>query len=109
MSAALFFAIFIPLVVTGFALHAMFVARLRALYPDVWKSLGEPNLLLNDSRQSFATAKYIVKGNFRALDNSEFVRFCQFVRFFDISYLIGFTILLVVSLSWGFYSTFHGR
>ena len=95
----LLFAILMAAVITGLGLHASFLKRLRMQYPHVWRSLGSPGLLLNNSPQnSLATVKYILKADFRRLDDPEFVRFCEILRVFDAIYLMAFTIYVILAL-----------
>ena len=104
---ALFTIIFIPLAVIGLILHVRFLKTLRRSYPDVWKSLGSPSVLNNTMGNGLATLKYLLRGEFRRLDDREFVQLCEITRLFDMVYLVGFGVWASFVLVWSIYEGTH--
>lgn len=80
----------------GFALHGVFLQRLRREHADVWESLGRPTLIANNSiKNCLATLRYLFSGQFRELSDPRLRRFCEFLRAYDVLYLALFAICLV--------------
>src|SRR5262245_16284049 len=89
----------VTLCLIGLALNAVFLHRLRQNFPAVWESLGRPTLIANNSpRNSLTTLRYILTAEFRQLPDDNFIRYCEFVRAFNIVYLVIFGILILMSL-----------
>jgi hypothetical protein len=89
----------VMLCLIGLALNAFFLRRLRQNFPAVWESLGRPTLIANNSpRNSLSTLRYILTAEFRELPDSNFIRYCEFVRAFNILYLVIFGILILVNV-----------
>ena len=104
---AFFTIIFIPLAIIALILHVRFLKILRRSHPDVWRSLGSPSVLNNTMGNGLATLKYLLRGEFRRLDDREFVRLCETLRLFDMIYLIGFGIWASFVFVWSIYEGTH--
>jgi len=85
--------------VAGMVLHGFFLRRLRQKYPNVWESLGRPTLIMNNSpRNSLASLKYLFTAQYRELPDQSFVRYCDFLRIFDLAYGLIFGTWLIINL-----------
>jgi len=98
--ALLFFLVFIPVAAIGATLQRKFLNRLRSLYPDVWSSLGSPSFWNNSPKNNLSTLKYLLKAEFRCLDDHETVRSGERLRTYTIAYLTAFGVWLVIALIW---------
>jgi hypothetical protein len=85
--------------VLAMILHGLFLRRLRREYPEVWESLGRPTLIINNSpRNSLASLKYLFAAQYRELPDDGFVRYCDFLRMFDLVYGIVFGAWLLINV-----------
>ena len=90
----------VTLCLIGLALNAVFLRRLRQNFPAVWEGLGRPTLIANNSpRNSLTTLRYILTAEFRELPDHNFIRYCEFVRAFNIGYLLIFGVLILLNLA----------
>lgn len=102
--AVLFFVTLIPFAVVGFILHAKFLKSLREYYPEIWTSLGSPSFWNNSPHNSLSVLRFLLKAEFRHLDDREFVQLGERLRVWTLVYLFGFGGLLVVALIWTIYN-----
>jgi hypothetical protein len=77
------------LILASFVLHHIFLRRLRLRHPNAWEALGKPTLIANNSPQnSLATVRYIMSADYKELEDPPFVRYCNFLRLFDVLTLV---------------------
>ena len=97
--ATLIVATLTVIFVLAMILHGVFLHRLRREYPSVWESLGRPTLIINNSpRNSLASLKYLFTARYRELPDHSFVRYCDFLRMFDLAYGVIFGSWLLLNL-----------
>jgi hypothetical protein len=101
--AALCFAIFVPFAVVGAFLHAKFLKQLRIHYPEIWMSLGSPRFGNTSLQSSFSILRFLLKGEFRDVDNQEFIKLGERLRTFTIVYIWSLAFAVGISLIWTIY------
>lgn len=91
------FGLLMFLALGGLLLNRHFYRRLKANYPDTYKSLGEPTLFFNHSiKNSILVNKFIWKRQYLNLSDKGFKKFCNFLLIYGIAIWIVFIILFVV-------------
>jgi hypothetical protein len=99
----LFLLIFIPVAIVGINLQSKFLNQLRTFHPEIWQSLGSPSFWNNSPHNSFLTMRFLLKADFRSIEDEEFVRFCERFRIFVMAYLIGLGAYFIFALIWIIY------
>src|SRR3989344_3906251 len=83
-------------VVVGLATHYIFLSRLRARHPAAWNELGKPTLFINNSiANGIAVQRFIWRRDYRKLGDPSLSKLADFLRTFQLCYLIFFGFLLV--------------
>jgi hypothetical protein len=97
---SIFFYSLVVMVIVGFVMHNKFLNKLKEKYPNVWESLEKPSLLKNNSpKNNFAVQRYIFKKEYKALDDKNFISFCDSLRRFNIFYLCYFILCIFIVLN----------
>jgi hypothetical protein len=80
---------FVLLCLASSLLNYIFLRRLRLRHSHAWENLGRPTLIANNSPQnSLATMRYIMSAEYKELDDPGFVRYCNFLRLFNVLTLV---------------------
>jgi hypothetical protein len=94
--AFLSFLVLVPFAVVGAYLNAKFLRHLRESHMEVWRSLGSPSFWNQSIQNGFAVLRFLLKKEFRSLEDPEFIRLCEQFRVFIILYISGFGSWLVL-------------
>jgi nitrate reductase gamma subunit len=91
------FGFLMLLALGGLLLNRYLYKTLKTNYPDIYKSLGEPSVFLNNSiRNSILVNKFIWKRKYVNLPNKDFKKFCDFLFVYGIGCWMVFAIFFIM-------------
>jgi hypothetical protein len=79
----------------GAALDAVYQQRLRRLYPELAARL-HPGWFRKGMANDLSATRFLLRGDFRRLDNRAFVRFCEVYRALMFSFFAVFMVTLAL-------------
>jgi len=75
--------------------------RLRTFYPQIAARIA-PGLLQKSVASDLAGLRFLLRRDYRSLDQRGFVRFCDFYRVVMVAFLVVFAAFIVCAVSGGF-------
>ena len=96
----MFMVLFCAVLVWFFLCNRLFKI-LQTRHPEKYESMGKPGLITNNTMSSnFTFIKFLVKREWRDLDDSGLAALGKFMLVFGIIYIVGFLVLLSVPLGY---------
>ena len=97
------FLAFVFFAAVGGYLNVKFMKRLRVSHPDVWQRLGSPDYWNQSIKNNWMVLRFILKREFRSLEDPELVKLCEHIRLFDIIFFISFGSWIIFAFLWSIY------
>ena len=79
-----------PLIACDVAFHVSYARRLKKLYPDLAAKFHPRSFRADGFAAAFSSDLFIMRGQYRTLDNAAFVKFCDRYR------LVKHVVLIIV-------------
>jgi len=93
------FILLILLALGGILINRSLYGKLKSTHPDVYKTLGEPTIFLNNSiKNSLLVNKFIWKRQYLKLRDKKTVRFCDLVLIYSIVIWIMLIVFIAVTI-----------
>lgn len=93
------FLVLIPLCIFGLVAIWYFLRYMKSRHFAIWKSLGEPSLLLhNGMKNNLLLWRFLIKRDYRTSQDERFIRLSSFLRMYLLFYVVYFIIFVVLAL-----------